>query len=111
MNLKNKIKIEKFIIFYLILGVAIGVEILADVFLKKSTNGHLYWFFIGMLMYGLTAFPVVYLFEKADFEIVFMIWEAFGVVLGLVIATLYFGESFTMHKTWALIFAMAALIC
>lgn len=113
MNLKSKVKlhIERFLIFYFILGIAIGVEILADVFLKKSVTGHLYLFFIGMLLYGLTAFPVVYLFEKTDFEIVFMVWEAFGVVLGLVVATLYFGESFTAHKTLALIFAIGALIC
>jgi multidrug transporter EmrE-like cation transporter len=113
MNLKSKTqsKTVKFLIFYLVLATAIGIEILADIFLKKSISGNLYWFFTGMLLYAFTAFPVVYLFEKSDFEIVFIIWEAFGVVLGLIVATLYFGESFTSHKILALIFAIAALIC
>ena|ERR1700722_1879068 len=103
---------RKFLIFYSVLGTAIGIEVLADVFLKKSAGtGDLYFFFAGMILYGLTTFPVVYLFKRADFEVVFMVWEAFGVVLALVVATFYFGESFTIHKTLALIFAMGALIC
>lgn len=103
---------KKFLIFYFVLGAAIGVEVLADIFLKKSAAaGDLYFFFAGMILYGLTTFPVVYLFKKTDFEILFMLWEAFGVVLALVVATFYFGESFTFHKTLALIFAVGALIC
>ena len=103
---------KKFLLFYFVLGGAIGIEVLADVFLKKSASvGSIYFFLAGMVLYGLTTFPVVYLFKRADFEIVFMVWEAFGVVLALVVATFYFGEAFTIHKTLALIFAMGALIC
>lgn len=102
---------KKFIVFYLILAAAIGVEILADTFLKKSGASNLGLFFAGMILYGLTAFPVVYLFKKADFEVLFMIWEAFGILLGLAVATFYFQEPFTARKTLALTFSLGALIC
>jgi len=103
---------RKFLVFYFVLGIAICLEVLADAFLKKSaSSGDITLFLVGMILYGTTAFPVVYLFNRKDFEIVFLVWEAFGVVLGLVVATLYFREAFTLQKVIALIFSIGALIC
>jgi len=101
---------KRFLIFYSVLTVAIVIEILADASLKQSIESNLYLFFIGMILYGLTAFPVAYLFKKTDFEILFMIWEAFGVVLGLGVATFYFQEAFTLQRALALVCALGAMI-
>ena len=104
-------KLKRFLLFYLVLAAAIAVEIVADATLKQSVNGNfLYLFFAGMILYGLTAFPVAYLFKRTDFEIVFMVWEAFGVILGLGVAAFYFGETITVQKVLALICAFGAMI-
>jgi len=104
-------KVRRHLFFYLVLGMAIGAEVLADALLKRSSSGNIGLFFAGMTLYSLTAFPVIYLFKKADFEIVFIVWEAFGVVLALAVANLYFGESFTVQRLLALCFAIGAILC
>ncbi len=55
--------LRKFLIFYAVLGVAIGIEILADVFLKKSNVVNLNYLLIGTVLYGATAIPVAFLFN------------------------------------------------
>ena len=97
--------------FYIVLGVAITMEIIADAFLKVSASGGLWPLIIGTVVYSSTVYPVSYLFTKADFTVVFIGWEAFGAVLALAVATFYFGEPFSVRKLLALCFAICALIC
>ncbi len=104
-------KLKRFLKFYLVIAAGIFVEIIADASLKQSVSGNfLELFFLGMMLYGLTAFPVAYLFRKADFEIVFILWEALGIILGLGVATFYFGEKLTLYRGLALLCAMGAMI-
>ena len=102
---------KKALIFYIVLLVAIGIELVADVFLKESGVTNTKFLLAGMLLYGCTAIPVAFLFKKTDFEVLFVIWQAFGIILGLAVATFYFRETFTASKTIALLFSMGTLIC
>ncbi len=80
-----------------------------DVFLKKSQLANHWYLILGLFLYACGVIPVAIVFRKIDFGSVFLIWEALTVMLAMIIASLYFKESFTLYKGLALIFALSAL--
>ena len=65
-----------------------------------------WWFFAaGIFFYALGVIPVAVVFKKIEFGSVFLIWEAITVIIALLVANLYFKESFTLYKGLALLFA------
>ncbi|MBI2057569.1 MAG: hypothetical protein HYT63_01100 [Candidatus Yanofskybacteria bacterium] len=92
----------------LIVG-AVSLSVVADVLLKKSGFSNIKLIALGFLLYGLEAIPVALAFQKINFGPVFIIWSAFSVIIGLVVANLMFKELYTSHKILALIFALAAI--
>jgi multidrug transporter EmrE-like cation transporter len=111
MRIAINAEVKTHLVFYLALGAALGAEVLADALLKRSSSGDFRLFFAGMILYSLTAYQVIYLFKKADFEIVFIVWEALGIVLALAVATLYLGEPVTVQELLGLCFAIGAILC
>ncbi len=94
-----------------LLLITIGVisSTIGDVFLKKSHLDNWWFFGLGIFFYALGVIPVAVVFKKIEFGSVFLIWEAVTVIVALLVASLYFKESFTLYKGFALLFALFAL--
>ena len=43
------------------------------------------------------------------FGTLFLVWEAVAVIFGVIVASWYFGEVFTVYRFFALLLALAAL--
>lgn len=91
--------------------IAVGVilTIIADMFLKRG--GATDWRFLvaGFLVYGLIAFPVAVAFKYAEFGQLFLVWEASAILLGVTVASLFYGEAFTTSRLIAVLLALGAL--
>jgi len=90
--------------FYLAfaIAVAVGFSSLADVFLKKShfTLGSA--MLLGVLFYALAAPPAAIAFKLVDFSIVFIIWEALAIAMGITLGIVVFHESLSVIKIAAI---------
>ncbi len=62
-----------------------------------------------MVFYALGALPVAFAFKKLQFGTVFLIWEAFSVIIALILAGFLFHEPLTAYKIIALLLAIGAL--
>ncbi len=91
----------------IILGIA--SSIMGDVYLKRSGFYDTRLLLLGILFYALGALPVAYAFNKMQFGIVFLIWEAFTVIVALIVASILFKEPLTTYKMVALLLAVGAL--
>jgi multidrug transporter EmrE-like cation transporter len=92
-----------------LIAIGAGLSILADIFLKQgglSKPSHL---IAGAILYGSVALPVALAFKYTEFGRLFLIWEAMVIVGGLIIASIYFKESFSIYKVLALVFALVSL--
>lgn len=94
---------------FLWLTIGVSITMIGDVFLKKSQLTNNWYLALGFILYACGVIPVAIVFKKLDFGLVFIIWEALTVILALVIASIYFKESFTLYKFLALILATGAL--
>lgn len=92
--------------------VAVGVvlTIVADIVLKRGGATDWRYLAAGVAIYGLIALPVAFAFKYTEFGQLFLVWEAVAVVLGVVTASLYFGEAFTIYRLGALLLALGALV-
>ena len=93
--------------YWIVIGVSFTMA--GDVFLKKSQVTNHWYLVLGLILYSCGVIPVVIVFRKIDFGSVFLVWEALTVILAMIIASLYFKESFTVYKGLALVFALSAL--
>ncbi|MBI2065325.1 MAG: hypothetical protein HYT62_04735 [Candidatus Yanofskybacteria bacterium] len=99
----------KFIYGLILIVGAVSLSVVADIVLKKSEFRDFKLIALGFLLYGLEAIPVALAFQKINFGPVFIIWSAISVILGLIVASLLFKESFTSYKILALVFALTAI--
>jgi multidrug transporter EmrE-like cation transporter len=100
----------KYVLFALFVALAVGIEVIADIFLKKSGLSNYRYILIGIVLYAAIGIPVAVAFNYSDFGALFIAWEAIGVIFGLVVATLYFKEPFTIYRFTAVILALGALV-
>lgn len=91
------------------IGAAVVLSTVADVLLKKSQLQNYSYIAIGVLLYALGALPVAAAFKVIDFSVVFFIWEAFAVILGLVLGIVLFKEGVSLLKFGAFFFALVSL--
>ena len=122
-NKKNKVRGQKHILLpivpknlnmkYLIatLSVAIAVILatIADVYLKKSQLSNYKYILVGIVLYALGALPVAVAFKTVDFSLVFFIWEALAIILGLGLGIIIFKEHFSALKVGAFVAALVSL--
>ncbi|MGH7771416.1 MAG: hypothetical protein ACREQA_04195 [Candidatus Binatia bacterium] len=87
----------------------VSLTILADILLKKSSFEHADYFVAGLLLYASVAVPVALAFRMTEFGWLFIIWEAVTVILGLLAASLFFGEALNSQKVIALMLSVAAI--
>lgn len=99
----------RIIFITLLIGVGVALTIVADILLKKSGWNDWRYVVVGFLIYGFIAIPVAIAFKYTEFGKLFLIWEAVAVILGLVVASWYYKESFTAYRFVALFLALAAL--
>ena len=84
-------------------------SIVGDIFLKRSEFQNLELLGFGVLFYALGAIPVAFAFRKLQFGTVFLVWEAFSVIIALIIANVLFNEPLSIYKYIALFLAVGAL--
>lgn len=98
--------------FYAVLAVTIAVVIssIADIYLKKSHLTNLNYIIIGTILYAIAAPAVAVGFKIVDFSIVFFIWEAVAIVLGISLGVIFFKEELSIMKIAAFSFSIVALI-
>src|SRR3989338_8741847 len=99
----------KLILVTLLIVVGVGLTIFADILLKKG--GYSDWRYLagGFFVYGIVALPVAVAFKYTEFGQLFLVWEAAAVILGIITASWYFGEIFTIYRLVALTLALAAI--
>jgi multidrug transporter EmrE-like cation transporter len=99
----------KFIFALLAVSIAVAISTVADVFLKKSQLSNYNYVIVGILLYALGAVPVSVGFKLVDFSVVFFIWQAVSVALGLSIGILLFKEDFSWLKVVAFTLSLLAI--
>jgi multidrug transporter EmrE-like cation transporter len=77
--------------------------------LKKSGGVDWRYIVLGFIAYGLVAIPVAFAFRNTEFGKLFLVWEVLAVILGMIVASFYYKEHFTVYRAVALILALAAL--
>lgn len=95
-------------IFYVALAVIVST--IADVYLKKFNADNPTYLLWGVLLYASAAFPVALAFRIIDFSVMFFIWEALAIILGVVLGIAIFDETISWQKSAALIFSVLALV-
>lgn len=88
----------------------VALTVLADVLLKKSGGQNVRFIVLGVILYALVAIPVTFAFRITEFGLLFIIWEAVTVALGLVISAVVFRETLTFQRSMAFLLTIAALI-
>jgi len=91
------------------IAIGVALTIVADMLLKKSSGHDWRLIALGFFVYGLIAIPVAIAFKYTEFGKLFLIWEAAAVILGVIVASLYYKEPFTSYRFIALALALAAL--
>lgn len=94
----------------LFVSLAVVLSTIADVFLKKSQMQNYSQISIGVLLYALGALPVAAAFKLIDFSLVFFIWEAVAIILGVTLGIIIFREDFSWFKFGAFFFAAISLV-
>lgn len=83
----------------------------ADV-LFKSARGFDRLFLVGVCLYAISSLPAlyVYAYEKAKFGYVAIVWCAASVLIGLLVASVFFHERFTIRRAISAALAIAAVV-
>jgi multidrug transporter EmrE-like cation transporter len=98
-----------FILAVLILT-GVGMTLAADIFLKRSGLTRVPDLLVGAALYGSVAIPVAAAFRLSEFGVLFVVWEAVMIVVGVAVATVFYNEAFTIHRCLAVAFAILALL-
>lgn len=93
----------------ILIAVGVGLTILADIFLKKSNFSNWSFIVLGAVLYMLVALPVAVAYKYMKFGDLFFIWEGIFIVLGIIIATIFYKEPFTAYRLGAIVLALGAL--
>jgi multidrug transporter EmrE-like cation transporter len=105
---ENKLNM-KLAVLTLTIGIGVALTVLADIFLKKSGWSNWYWIAAGAFVYAVAAIFVADAFHYTEFGRVFLVWEIIAVILGMLVAGVYYKEPFTIYRFVALILAFAAI--
>lgn len=100
----------KFIYALGAIALAVVISTVADVFLKKSDLSNANYLVLGILLYAIAAPAVAIGFNLVDFSVVFFIWEAVAIVLGLALGIIMFGEQLSLLKFLAFASSFLAVI-
>ena len=100
----------KFLLPIFLVAVAVVISTIADILLKKSQLQNHSLVLLGAVLYAVAALPVAAAFKLIDFSLVFFIWEAVAIILGLVLGIVMFKESFSVLKFSAFVFALTSLV-
>ncbi len=100
----------KFFFAILAISIAVAVSSVADIYLKKSQLTNTNYILIGMMLYAVAAPAVAIGFKIVDFSVVFFIWEAVAIVLGLSFGIVFFKEELSVLKVAAFVFTLIALV-
>jgi len=87
-----------------LIALQVAMSIVADVYLKR----HQLW--PGIVVYGLCAVPAYFMFKITMFGQAWILWSVVGVILGVMVATGYYGEPLTIRRCAAFCLAIAALV-
>ena len=96
-------------IISLALALGVGISLVADIMLKRSDFYQVRWLVLGVILYGLAAIPVAVLFRLVPFGSLFIIWEAAYLILGIVLASIFYGEPLTSYRFLALTLSLIAV--
>ena len=99
----------KFAMVTILIGFGVALTVIADMLLKKSGGVDWRYIIVGFLVYGLVAIPVALAFRYTEFGRLFLIWEVLAVIFGMIVASFYYKEHFTVYRATALVLALAAL--
>jgi len=99
----------KFFFAIIAFAIAVALSTIADVYLKKSQLSNYKFIVLGIVLYAAGALPVAFAFKVVDFSLVFFIWQAIAIILGLGLGMALFHEQFSLLKFAAFIAALVAL--
>lgn len=66
------LKAMRYFLFALFIAAAVGIEVVADIFLKKSGLTNYRYIIIGILLYAVIGIPVALAFNYSDFGALFI---------------------------------------
>lgn len=92
-----------------LIACAVALSVVGDFYLKRSGGQLNNFFYLGLALYAFSALPAAFAFQRLQFGIVFIIWEALMIILGLLIGSTYFKESFSVNKAIALALCLMAI--
>lgn len=98
------------IIAIISVALAVLLSTVADVYLKKSHLTNFRYLIIGIILYAVAALPIALAFKIVDFSLVFFLWEAFAILLGVILGIIIFKENFSIFKTLACTTALISLL-
>ena len=90
--------------------VGVIVTLIGDIYLKRS-NGleRPAYLALGLLFYTLGCGPVIVVFKRTQFGLVFILWEAITVIAAIGIGRTMFHEAITPNRLLAVALAIGAL--
>ena len=91
----------------MLLGVSVST--IADILLKKSDGTNWWYIIVGVILYGLPAIPLAFVFNKLDFVVVFIIWQALSMILAVIFSIFMFHETMTLSRVLSVVFAVVAI--
>ncbi|MBA3733293.1 EamA family transporter [Patescibacteria group bacterium] len=99
--------------FIIIICLAI-VGVSADYFIKLSGNSEKYiiisYFFIGMVIYALTAFGWFYVMKNTRLSVLGIIYSVSTSVLLLMIGVIFFKEQLTVYNVIGVVLGIISII-
>ena len=91
-----------------------GIGVLADYFIKVSGSGPKYinypYFFIGMIVYALTAFGWFYVMKYVKLSTLGIFYSVTTVVLLALVGTILFKEHLSAYETIGIILGIISII-
>lgn len=100
----------KFFYALVVITIAVAISSLADIYLKKSELSFGNYMIWGIVLYAIAAPIVAVGFKLVDFSVIFFIWEAVAIMLGITLGVFIFHEKLSIMKYFALFFSFIALI-
>jgi len=91
-----------------------GVGVLADYFIKLAGNGPKYinytTFFIGMIIYALTAFGWFYVMKHIKLSTLGIFYSVTTVILLTLVGTIIFKEHLNIYEIIGIVFGVISII-
>jgi multidrug transporter EmrE-like cation transporter len=100
----------KLFVFFTLVFLGVAITLVADIYLKRSGFANPADLMLGAVLYGTVAIPVAAAFRYSQFGAIFVVWEAFMIIVGIAVATVYFNETFTIQRLLSVSLAVLALL-